>query len=681
MTLSIDMFAQIEEYITLLAEDANAEMTWRLIHDSDKGQLASVFKATLDEAEGRISAAQERGYGVFVNVNETDGGGGKVNVTRVRAVYAEFDKGEYTEPPIKPTFVVQSKNGKHLYWVLTDVITAGQAEDLLRRITAKLGSDPKIKDVSRVLRVPGTLHQKDPNDTYEVSLIADDVASKYSYDQLTGAFPAVSYNMPVSEPGPCLLVDCRDTNYGLAAAAKEQDRFARVPRGVGETNSALAAFAYRLGRLGGSGHIRKETAWGYVEKACNDKGYWEGENVRGVFESSWRAGADNPRTDVELATPEPVVTDGWVGQEINPDDFLIKNKTGQVIEEMRRRRSLNYRPAPSPLLGLNNMLGGGAQMGGTTLVGAPPGYGKSSLCLEWARHGASTYGPSIYITLEMTYLECLTRFGTQKSGKWSDYYNGHHVEVMEGMRHQMNNKQFYMLTYEDVNSIDDLRRFAGAVAEKHKAPPLVVVDYIQSLCPPTVEDNQMQQMSQVSIGVRNLGRDLHSPIVCVTSVNRGSYNMFDQRTKRPNRGMVLASAKMTGQLEYDAKAICGVCLYDLENSNGQRFGWICVAKNRLGGSTGDIPVQFNGKQGQFEEVTEEDVYRWLDEQREENHGLEVRTRLIEAIEAAGSFPNTEDWCASAKVQKSKGCKEIKSLKQGGFVTHDPVRGYVLGDEG
>jgi hypothetical protein len=154
--------------------------------------------------------------------------------------------------------------------------------------------------------------------------------------------------------------------------------------------------------------------------------------------------------------------------------------------------------------------------------------------------------------------------------------------------------------------------------------------------------------------------------------------MFDQRTKMPNRGMVLASAKMTGQLEYDAKAVVGVCMYDDENSNGQRFGWIVVAKNRLGGGTGNVAVEFDGAKGRFVEVDGDDVFRWLDEIRDASHGIESRGRLIEAIEATGSFPNTTDWCRYAKVQKKKGCEEIKSLVQGGYVVRTN-EGYSIAD--
>jgi hypothetical protein len=63
--------------------------------------------------------------------------------------------------PLRPTVVVESGNGFHLYWHLAAAIEPSAAiEQLLGRLYALLGADRSVLDLSRVLRVPETFNNK-----------------------------------------------------------------------------------------------------------------------------------------------------------------------------------------------------------------------------------------------------------------------------------------------------------------------------------------------------------------------------------------------------------------------------------------------------------------------------------------------------------------------------------------
>ena len=70
-----------------------------------------------------------------------------------------------------PTMVVESAHGPHTYWGLhpgepLSAFTAAQGA-----LAKHFETDPKVKDLPRVMRVPGFLHQKDPEHPFFVTVV------------------------------------------------------------------------------------------------------------------------------------------------------------------------------------------------------------------------------------------------------------------------------------------------------------------------------------------------------------------------------------------------------------------------------------------------------------------------------------------------------------------------------
>lgn len=163
-------------------------------------KLARVIVGTLDESWPELEALQARGAGVFVTINETDGRGRKgENIVRVRATFADHDDTHRkpTEAPIKPHIVVDSSPGKsHRYW-LTDC-ELGEFKPLQQAINRALGTDPSVQDLPRVLRLPGTLHQKDPANPHMVRIREISNHRKYAASEVRSAF---SNTQPAANDG------------------------------------------------------------------------------------------------------------------------------------------------------------------------------------------------------------------------------------------------------------------------------------------------------------------------------------------------------------------------------------------------------------------------------------------------------------------------------------------------
>jgi hypothetical protein len=165
-----------------------------------RDQTPSLTRCTIDREE--VVKLHDRGAGVYVTLNETDLTGHKSeNVTRIRAIWQEDDDGYSGEFPLLPSLVVQSSPGHfHRYWFVSNHWPAdeqGRADfaAAMERMVASYGCDKNAKDISRVLRVPGFLHRKDPLNPHMVRIVHES-NRRYTREEILRAFPPVPREPP-----------------------------------------------------------------------------------------------------------------------------------------------------------------------------------------------------------------------------------------------------------------------------------------------------------------------------------------------------------------------------------------------------------------------------------------------------------------------------------------------------
>lgn len=141
--------------------------TFQTFGDKDKSSsLARIMHGTLEECRPELEELNRQGAGVFVTVNETDGQGrGTGNIVRTRALVTDYDTQDFNRTfdnlPLPPSIVIESSPGKHhAYWIIEDTLPLEEFKQCQKALAIMLGSDPKICDLPRVMRVPGFLHQK-----------------------------------------------------------------------------------------------------------------------------------------------------------------------------------------------------------------------------------------------------------------------------------------------------------------------------------------------------------------------------------------------------------------------------------------------------------------------------------------------------------------------------------------
>ena len=153
-------------FLTRLDENATY-FTFQLFDDNSKRKnpsLVKILHGSVENLFSELSKYQQNGAGVFVTINETDGLGRTAkNISRVRAFFVDLD-GSPLEPilgaPIEPHVVIESSPRRyHAYWFVEDCPLMRFSE-IQGKLAVRFGGDPQVKDLSRVMRLPGFVHQK-----------------------------------------------------------------------------------------------------------------------------------------------------------------------------------------------------------------------------------------------------------------------------------------------------------------------------------------------------------------------------------------------------------------------------------------------------------------------------------------------------------------------------------------
>jgi hypothetical protein len=161
----------------LALDDETNQFTFQLFDDcvdrKDKS-LARVLHGTLDEHYPTLVDYSRRGAGVFVTINETNlRGRTTTDIIRVRANFADLDGAPLTNLKrlkLVPHIIVATSPSKfHVYWLVKDA-PLDQFKETQSRLAKLVGGDPNVCDLSRVMRLPGFLHQKQPGNPFLVSL-------------------------------------------------------------------------------------------------------------------------------------------------------------------------------------------------------------------------------------------------------------------------------------------------------------------------------------------------------------------------------------------------------------------------------------------------------------------------------------------------------------------------------
>lgn len=185
---------QAREFISALTGSPFSKVTFQAFYDpknqeTPAGVYPETWTATLDESIEFIDFKQSQLCGIYMCVNGTDGVGREAdNITELRAVFVDFDgmaEPNWTIPP----HLIQKRDDTHghAFWVIDSTgLDVDEWVILQKHLSIFYGSDGQVIDPSRVMRVPGSTHFKDPANptSYRITENNSGNGHKYSIEDI-----------------------------------------------------------------------------------------------------------------------------------------------------------------------------------------------------------------------------------------------------------------------------------------------------------------------------------------------------------------------------------------------------------------------------------------------------------------------------------------------------------------
>jgi replicative DNA helicase len=292
--------------------------------------------------------------------------------------------------------------------------------------------------------------------------------------------------------------------------------------------------------------------------------------------------------------------------EVAQDDRQKKLRSIADILDAETERLHRLSVAKSPLTGTPSGFKdlddrtGGFQPGQLIVIAARPAMGKSALVANIAENAALDGYAVVLFSLEMSESELAQRFvASQAKHNGEDLRRGKVPEhkwpkILEACR-RLSQAPLYVDDSSDTGVLD-VR--AKARRLHHQLPGglgLIIVDYLQLMRPEGRVENRVEQVSQISRGLKSLARELDVPVIAISQLSRA----VEQRggDKRP----ILSDLRESGQIEADSDLVMFIYreeYYLREESERPGEADIIIAKHR-NGPVGDVVLTFQKQYPKF----------------------------------------------------------------------------------
>ncbi|MEA2440958.1 MAG: replicative helicase, partial [Thermoleophilaceae bacterium] len=242
-------------------------------------------------------------------------------------------------------------------------------------------------------------------------------------------------------------------------------------------------------------------------------------------------------------------------------------------------------------------LTGGLQPGNLVVLAARPSMGKSALVINIAENAAVEHDkPVALFSLEMSETELAQRFIASQSKLNGDDLRKGRVrpdrwpKVVKATE-KLASSPLFIDDSSDVGILD-LRAKARRLHARHELG-LVIVDYLQLMRAENSSDSRVEQVGQISRGLKMLARELKVPVIAVSQLSRAV------ESRNPPKPM-LSDLRESGQIEQDADLVMFIYRDEYYNRDSERPGEadILVAKHR-NGPVGDVVLTFLSRYPKF----------------------------------------------------------------------------------
>jgi len=268
-------------------------------------------------------------------------------------------------------------------------------------------------------------------------------------------------------------------------------------------------------------------------------------------------------------------------------DSLIESF--ERLDELQKNQG-DLRGVPTGFQDLDNLLAG-MQKSNLIILAARPGMGKTAFALNITQNITVKYKKKVgFFSLEMSKEELVDRLLVSQAD----------IDAWKLKTGRLNQQDFLKISdamgvladaslfIDDTPglSIYEMRTKARRLMSEHDID-LIVVDYLQ-LAHGKTTDNRVQEVSEISQGLKNIARELRIPVLALSQLSRA---VESRGEKRPQ----LSDLRESGAIEQDADVV--MFLYRQDEDTREQVS-LRIAKHR-NGPLGEIELFFRGDRIKF----------------------------------------------------------------------------------
>lgn len=230
-------------------------------------------------------------------------------------------------------------------------------------------------------------------------------------------------------------------------------------------------------------------------------------------------------------------------------------------------------PISTGFLNLDSAMNGGMRSG-LIVLGAVSSAGKTTLLSQIADFIAANGKPVLFVSIEQSGRELvsksLSRFMAKRkfndvtlyemgAARYRNLWNDSKARAMADSVEEYAEviaPNLRIMAASEQPTINDVKAAAYHIAEQRGESPVIMLDYLQILKPQSERDTERQAVDFNISELRRLsgGNGLKTPVITISSLNRGSYS----------GAISMESFKESGGVEYGADVLLGLQPYNMK---------------------------------------------------------------------------------------------------------------------
>lgn len=290
------------------------------------------------------------------------------------------------------------------------------------------------------------------------------------------------------------------------------------------------------------------------------------------------------------------VSDQALRQELTSLEQILTESFDRM-EELHRDKS-KMRGIPTGYRDIDNMMAG-LQRSDLLILAARPSMGKSTFALNLAHNVAVQQNQSVLVfSLEMSKEQLVDRMLADEAGvdAWNIRTGKLTDDDFEKLSHAMGILAEAPIYIDDTPGLSVLEMRTKARRAAHERPlGLIVVDYLQLMSGSGkgYGDNRVQEISEISRGLKLVARELNVPVLALSQLSR---SVESRNPPHPQ----LSDLRESGSIEQDADIVMFLYREDYYNPETDRVHVTdLMVKKHRNGPVGNVELYFSPERLKF----------------------------------------------------------------------------------